>query len=230
MQFSHSDAMWQAFPELRAGALHAGGIHADADVEAAIADFNAIAAARLTKAQESEFPEIQAWRRGFSRMGLKPTQYRCASEALLRRFRQEHALPRLHPLIDLCNAVSLAFAIPIAVFDIEKIAGDLEVRRAKGDETYLTFGGEIEHPEANEVIFADAEGRAHARRWTNRQSGLSAVRETTRSVLIVAEALHASAGDDIARLVEAVADGLARHWPATPKTAILTPVSPRFEF
>ncbi|MBY5795463.1 hypothetical protein GFL91_32065 [Rhizobium leguminosarum bv. viciae] len=230
MQFSHSDAMWQAFPELRAGALHADGIHADADVEAAIVSFSAIAEARLVKAQEGEFPEIQAWRRGFSRMGLKPTQYRCASEALLRRFRQEHALPRLHPLIDLCNAISLAFAIPIAVFDTEKIAGDLEVRRAKGDETYLTFGGEIEHPEANEVIFADAEGRAHARRWTNRQSGLSAVRETTRSVLIVAEALHASAGDDIARLVEAVADGLERHWPATPKTAMLTPVSPRFEF
>ncbi|MBY5318405.1 hypothetical protein GR210_29305 [Rhizobium leguminosarum] len=230
MQFSHSDAMWQAFPELRAGALHAGGIHADADVEAAIADFNAIAAARLTKAQESEFPEIQAWRRGFSRMGLKPTQYRCASEALLRRFRQEHALPRLHPLIDLCNAVSLAFAIPIAVFDAEKIAGDLEVRRAKGDETYLTFAGEIEHPEANEVIFADDEHRAHARRWTNRQSGLSAVRQTTRSVLIVVEALHVSAGDDIARLVETAADALVRHWPVVAKTAMLTPVSPRFEF
>ncbi|MBY5338033.1 hypothetical protein HFO99_29710 [Rhizobium leguminosarum] len=230
MQFSHSDAIWQAFAELRAGALHAGGIHADADVEAAIADFNAIAEARLAKAQESEFPEIQAWRRGFSRMGLKPTQYRCASEALLRRFRQEHALPRLHPLIDLCNAISLAFAIPIAVFDAEKIVGDLEVRRAKGEETYLTFGGEIERPEANEVIFADAESRAHARRWTNRQSGFSAVRETTRSVLIVAEALHASAGDDIARLVETVADALARHWPAAPKTAMLGPVSPRFEF
>ncbi|MBY3233192.1 hypothetical protein HFO17_01215 [Rhizobium laguerreae] len=230
MQFSHSDAIWQAFPELRAGALHAEGIHADADVEAGIADFSAIAEARLAKAQEGEFPEIQAWRRGFSRMGLKPTQYRCASEALLRRFRQEHALPRLHPLVDLCNAISLAFAIPIAVFDTEKIAGDLEVQRAKGDETYLTFGGDVEHPEPNEVIFADGEGRAHARRWTNRQSGLSAVRATTRSVLIVAEALHASAGDDIAKLIETVADALASHWPVVPKTAMLSLASPRFEF
>ncbi|QND38403.1 hypothetical protein HB771_11000 [Rhizobium leguminosarum bv. viciae] len=230
MQFSHSNAIWQAFPELRAGALHAGGIHADADVEAAIADFNAIADARLAKVREGEFPEIPGWRRGFSRMGLKPTQYRCASEALLRRFRGEHALPRLHPLIDLCNAISLAFAIPVAVFDTERIVGDLEVRRAKGDETYLTFGGEIEHPEPNEVIFADAGENAHARRWTNRQSGLSAVRGTTRSVLIVAEALHASAGDDIVRLVKTVADALARHWPATPKTAMLSLVSPRFEF
>ncbi|MBX4894392.1 B3/B4 domain-containing protein [Rhizobium bangladeshense] len=230
MQFSHSDAIWQAFPELGAGVLHAGSIHAAVDVEEAIASFSAIAEARLAEAQEGEFPEIQAWRRGFSRMGLKPTQYRSASEALLRRFRKERALPRLHPLIDLCNAISLAFAIPVAVFDTENIAGELQVRHATGHETYLTFGGESEHPEPNEVIFADGEGRAHARRWTNRQSGLSAVRETTRSVLIVAEALHAGAGGDTGRLVATLADALARHWPVTPMTATLGRASPRFNF
>ncbi|RFB91821.1 hypothetical protein B5K08_16145 [Rhizobium leguminosarum bv. trifolii] len=230
MQFRHADAIWQAFPELRAGAFHVDAIHPDAAVETAIAHFSAIAEARLAAAQESEFPEIQAWRRGFSRMGLKPTQYRSASEALLRRFRQDHGLPRLHPLVDLCNAISLAFAIPIAIFDTEKIIGGLEVRQAKGQETYLTFGGEIEHPDPDEVIFADGAERAHARRWTNRQSGLSAVRPTTRSALIVAEALHVSAGEDIGRLIETLADALGAHWPATPKTAMLSFGSPRFEF
>ncbi|ARO31024.1 phenylalanyl-tRNA synthetase B3/B4 family protein [Rhizobium sp. NXC14] len=230
MQFSHSNAIWQAFPQLAACALFAEGIHAAADVEEAIASFSAIAAARLAEAQESGFPEIQAWRRGFSRMGLKPTQYRAASEALLRRFRQEHALPRLHPLIDLCNAISLAFAIPVAVFDTENIAGDLQVRHATGHETYLTFTGQSEHPEPDEVIFADDEGRAHARRWTNRQGGLSAVREMTRSVLVVAEALHAGAGEDTASLVATLADALARHWSATAATAALSQASPRFTF
>ncbi|MBX5230550.1 hypothetical protein HJC06_29820 [Rhizobium sp. NLR9b] len=230
MQFSHSNAIWQAFPQLRAGALYAEGIHASADVEEAVASFSAIADARLAEAQESEFPEIQAWRRGFSRMGLKPTQYRSASEALLRRFRQERALPRLHPLVDLCNAISLAFAIPVAVFDTEKIVGDLQVRHATGHETYLTFGGQSEHPEPDEVIFADSEGRAHARRWTNRQSGLSAVRSRTRSVLVVAEALHAGAGEESARLVATLADALARHWSVTVATAALSHASPRFEF
>ncbi|TLX14088.1 phenylalanine--tRNA ligase beta subunit-related protein [Rhizobium sp. MHM7A] len=230
MQFSHSDAIWQAFPELGAGVLHAEGIHSAADVEEAIASFSAIAEARLAKAQESEFPEIQAWRRGFSRMALKPTQYRSASEALLRRFRQERTLPRLHPLVDLCNAISLAFAIPVAVLDTEKIAGDLQVRHATGHETYLTFGGLSEHPEPAEVIFADGEGRAHARRWTNRQSGLSAVRETTASVLIVAEALHAGAGEDTGRLVATLADALRHHWSVRISSATLSQASPRFAF
>jgi DNA/RNA-binding domain of Phe-tRNA-synthetase-like protein len=179
-------------------------------------------------AAESELPEIQAWRRAFAQMGLKPTQYRCASESLLRRFRKEGSLPALHPLVDLCNALSLAFAIPVAVLDVGQITGPLEVRYATGDETYLTFAGDVEHPAPREVIFADQAGQAHARRWTNRQSGLSAVRNTTGTALIVAEALHDSAAKDIAELVAALAVELRAAWSLTPQTAILTPASPRF--
>ena len=175
-------------------------------------------------------PEIQAWRRAFSRMGLRPTQYRCAAESLLRRFRKEGALPRLHPLVDLCNAVSLAFAIPVAVFDVSKITGDLEVRNAVGDEEYVTFSGDVEHPDAGEVIFADQAGWAHARRWTNRQSGRSAVQNSTTAALIVAEAMHATASSDVKELSGALADELDAVWSAAPVVSVLSQSSPRFPF
>lgn len=233
MFFRHSDSIWADHPTLAPGVLHAGGINADADVGARVAHFNAMAQARLAAGPEGEFPEVQAWRRTFSSMGLKPTQYRCASESLLRRFRKEHALPSLHPLVDLCNAVSLAFAIPIAVFDLAKVRQQLEVRYATGAENYLSFGGEIEHPEPGEVIFADAAEpapNAHARRWTHRQSGLSAVSAETREVLIVAEALHASAAEDVGRLVGTLAQELAGAWPAEPRTQLLSRAASSFEF
>lgn len=232
MFFRHSEALWAEHPELVPGVLYANGISASADVGPQVARFNAIAASRLAQGPEGEFPEVQAWRRTFSRMGLKPTQYRCASESLLRRFRKEGALPPLHPLVDVCNAVSLAFAIPIAVFDVAKVAQQLEVRPATGAEIYRSFGGESEHPEPGEVIFADAAepANAHARRWTHRQSGLSAVSAGTRSVLIVAEALHASAAEDVGRLVNALAQELAAVWSTEPETQLLSRASPRFEF
>jgi DNA/RNA-binding domain of Phe-tRNA-synthetase-like protein len=161
-------------------------------------------------------------------MGLKPTQYRCAAESLLRRFRKEGSLPELHPLVDLCNAVSLAFAIPVAAFDVSGINGYLEVRYAAGDEDYLTFSGEVEHPGPHEVIFADGAGQAHARRWSNRQSGRSAVRNSTTAALIVAEALHDSAAADVPALTAALAGEIGAVWPATSEPAVLTPASPRF--
>ena len=155
MYFQHSAPIWRDFPALVPVLLYADGITGDAPVGPAADRFAAIAKSRLAAvAAESELPEIQAWRRAFTQMGLKPTQYRCASESLLRRFRKEGSLPRLHPLVDLCNAISLAFAVPVAVLDTSAIAGPLQVRYATGDESYLTFAGEIEHPPAGEVIFA----------------------------------------------------------------------------
>jgi DNA/RNA-binding domain of Phe-tRNA-synthetase-like protein len=137
-------------------------------------------------------------------------------------------LPRLHPLVDLCNAVSLAFAVPVAVLDAAEIAWPLEVRYAAGDEDYLTFAGEVEHPAPGEVVFADRAGQAHARRWTNRQSGRSAVSAATSTVLIVAEALHEQAPSDVPELTKTLAAEIANTWLTTPQAAILSPASPRF--
>ena len=208
MKFQHATEIWRDFPELVPGVLFAEGITAGLPTGNHTAKLTETARSRLAGGTESELPEIQAWRRAFARMGLKPTQYRCAAESLLRRFRKEGALPELHPLVDLCNAASIAFAIPVAVFDAAQLAGELEVRYAAGDEDYLTFSGEVEHPAPGEVIFADGAGQAHARRWSNRQSGRSAVRDQTASALIVAEALHDSASSDVPELISAIAEEL----------------------
>lgn len=212
--FQYAETMRSGYPELATRTLHITPIHSDADVSGTIARFHAVAASRLATSSEGDFPEIRAWRRAFTKMGLKPTQYRCASEALLRRFRKEGNLPRLHPLIDLCNAVSIAYAIPIAVFDLAKIEGMLEVRPATGEEIHETFSREVEQPEPGEIIFADRNGRAHARRWTNRQSGYSAVHSKTTAAFIVAEALHSTAAPDLVGLMAELKAALLESWPA----------------
>ncbi|HKE51775.1 MAG TPA: phenylalanine--tRNA ligase beta subunit-related protein [Actinomycetes bacterium] len=230
MYFEHSPAIWSDYPELVAGAVFAAGITSDARIDSRLGAFTAIADSRLAASSEGELPEIQAWRRAFSRMGLRPTQYRCAAEALLRRYRKERLLPRIHPLVDLCNAVSLAVAIPIAVFDVAKISENLVVRYARGDEDYLSFSGETEHPQPHEVVFVDTAARVHARRWTNRQSAYSAVRDETTATLIVLEGLHGSASTDVPKATAVLADELTAIWSATPATAILEPAAARFDF
>jgi DNA/RNA-binding domain of Phe-tRNA-synthetase-like protein len=230
MDFQHSSEIWRDFPELVPGVVFASGITHDVAAGDRVAKFTAIASSRLAREPESELPEIRAWRRTFSKMGLKPTQYRCASEALLRRFRKEGTLPELHPLVDLCNAVSLAFAIPVAVFDVSKVSRGLEVRYADGDEDYLTFSGETEHPSPHEVIFADEARRVHARRWTNRQSGLSAVQDATATALIVTEAMHDTASSDVPELIATIAAELNALWSITPAVTVLSQSAPRLTF
>jgi DNA/RNA-binding domain of Phe-tRNA-synthetase-like protein len=101
------------------------GINSQQPVRTVVDKYYQIARQRLNHQPEGEWPEIQAWRWAFSTMGLKPTQYRCASESLLRRFKTENTLLSIHPVIDLCNAVSMAHGIPIAVFDADLVNGYL---------------------------------------------------------------------------------------------------------
>jgi DNA/RNA-binding domain of Phe-tRNA-synthetase-like protein len=230
MYFCHVSQIWQRFPQLVPGLLVVKGIHSNASGRAYIDRWCERARKRLEDQAEGQLPEVAAWRRVYARMGLKPTKYRSASEALLRRFRREDELPELHPLVDLCNAASLAFALPVAVFDLEKIASFIEVRPANGSEQYLSFREEIEHPEPGEIIFADAAGHAHARRWTFRQSRRSVVEGGTDKVLVVSEALHERATQDVTALLGELGAAIGSLWSEPEQQAILTAETPRLEF
>lgn len=230
MYFEHAREIWRDFPQLVPGLLLIEGIDSQVDVGPRLERYFTRARDRLGGGRESDLAEVAAWRRAYAQMGLKPTQYRSAAEALLRRFRREGTLPRLHPLVDLCNALSLAYALPVAVFDLDRVDSFLEVRRAKGDERYLSFSNEIENPEEGEVIFADAGGEVHARRWTFRQSRRSAVTPTTRRALVVSEGLHESAAVDVPALIHDLAAEVSALWGEPAGRAILSAESPRWDF
>jgi len=230
MYFCHLPEIWHDFDSLVPGVMVVEQLRPHVEQEPNLAFWLGRARERLGDASESRMEEIMAWRQAYSKMGLKPSQYRSAAEALLRRFRKEDSLPSLHPAVDVCNAISVAFALPVAILDIAKIDSFLEVCRAKGDEVYLSFNGETEHPHPGEVIFRDASNHAHARRWTFRQSRLSTVGPETEQALVVSEALHRNASEDIPALLEALSRELTTLGATVRSATVLTAEAPRLEF
>jgi DNA/RNA-binding domain of Phe-tRNA-synthetase-like protein len=230
MYFCHSAKIWTQFPQLVPGLLVVDQLHPQVEVDRQLQPWYEQARVRLSRSSESQMAEVAAWRRAYRQMGLKPTKYRSAAEALLRRFKREDNLPRLHPLVDLCNAVSVAFALPVAVFDLAKIDSFLEVRHATGRERYLAFSEAIEHPVPNEVIFADAANQVHARRWTFRQSRRSVISAETERALIVSEGLHETAASEVRSLIDTLATEITALWSAPQVRAILQATAPRLDF
>jgi DNA/RNA-binding domain of Phe-tRNA-synthetase-like protein len=231
MYFVHSDEIWNAHPSLSALSVAARNVRGMKSDPRRLERLTSAVEQRLTRANaESDMPEIAAWREAFSKMGMKPTQYRCASEALLRRYRKERNMPSFHPLVDYLNFVSMAYAIPIAAYDVEKINDGITVRPADGSETYVTFQGETEHPAPGETIFADREGNAHSRRWTHRQSARSVVTPQTDRVLIVAEAMHAAAAQDMQSLEQEIQAGLREAGVEITGSKTISAGDRRFEF
>ena len=121
MYFCHSKEIWRAFPQLVPLVMTVDGVHTEVDEGPRLRHWYRRAQERLQDTGESQLPEVTAWRRLYSQMGFKPTKYHSAAEALLRRFRREGSVSRVHPLVDICNAVSLAFALPVAVLDLSGI-------------------------------------------------------------------------------------------------------------
>ncbi|MEM1187279.1 MAG: phenylalanine--tRNA ligase beta subunit-related protein [Pseudomonadota bacterium] len=228
MHFSYSPDLAQRYPSLVSAFAFADHIEQATAADVVQSCLNT-ALARLEEQPEAEFAAVKAWRATFSSMGLKPTQYRCASESLLRRLRKERSLPAINPLVDLCNAVSVAYAVPVAVFDVARFAGFLEVRPADGSERYLAFHGEFEAPAVGEVVFVDADDDAHARRWTHRQSRKSAVSADTRTALVVIEGLHGAAEADVTAARDLVVATL-RERGAITQTGLLHGGRGRFSF
>lgn len=232
MYFYHTDEVWHTFPCLSAlvFTVRHAQVLANADLNYAIDPLLAEVASMQAEMPDAERPSIKAWRSAYATMGFKPTQYRSAVEALLRRYRKEGEMPHLHPLISLLNARSMLAGLPIAAFDIRHISGGIHVCSAKGHETFENFQGQTEVPTRGEIIFADESETAHSRRWVFRQSARSSVSSESDHILIVIEGMHDQVAYDLAHLRDILMPELIAFGAAPRNPEILTSERRRYEF
>lgn len=180
--------------------------------------------ARIGDTPLSELPSLSAWRGAFRRFGVDPTQYRSAAESLLRRLTKKGDIPSIHPLVDIGNMVSIRYALPVAMIDLDGITPPLYARFAAGDERFQDLGdGADETPAPGEVIFAQADGTVHARRWCWRQSVDSAAGPDTQNLLVTIEAQHAGGGADVSAALRDIQALLAEAYGVSSHGAMLGP-------
>jgi DNA/RNA-binding domain of Phe-tRNA-synthetase-like protein len=155
---------------------------------------------------------------------VKPTQYRSAIEALLRRLDKSGDIPAISTLVDIGNLISIRYAVPVAVLDQSSLTFPVTVRFATGAERFIDLGsGEEQHPEPGEVIFVDEADHVCARRWCWRQSAASATGAETTAALFTIEALHQDAAQDVASATDDLVSLLSLHLPQSETSAHLLP-------
>ncbi len=231
--FRYSPQVVADFPGIRGGAVLVDAMENRASPSSLIDLFLAEQAQvreAIGETPLSEIPSLAAWRRVFSAFGVKPTQYRNAAEALLRRLTKQGDIPTINTAVDIASLVSIRNRLPVAVFDQLQVSGGTTVRHAEGSEKFTDLGsGDISHPNPGEVIFVDDIGLVSARRWCWRQSDQSAARPKTTTALFTVEGHHASADQDVAKATEDLLTLVDEHQPrAEVSWAILSPSNPEF--
>lgn len=134
---------------------------------------------------------LNAWSEVFRAFGAKPKRTPCSAEALRKRVIRDGGMASLDPIVDLYNAVSLRYAIPVGGENLAAYVGTPELAIADGTESFDTFKeGQpaVETPEAGEVIWRDEQG-VTCRRWNWRQGVRTRLSVTDRSMWFVLESL-----------------------------------------
>jgi DNA/RNA-binding domain of Phe-tRNA-synthetase-like protein len=206
LRFQYHTELFEEFPEARAGVILGRGLKNRPSPEALKERFLAEQAKVLAEIGDtplSELESLAAWRKAFRRFGVNPTKYRSAVEALLRRLTKKGDIPSINTLVDIGNLVSIRYKLPVAIFDVGQLDGNITVQLAVGDEPFTPLGvDQTEYPERGEVIFLDSSGVVVARRWCWRQSDESAARAQTQDVIIATEGFHPGVEENLRDAVD----------------------------
>ena len=106
------------------------------------ADFDGEAARAEADARAGKIADGGPARALYRRFGQDPTRHRPSSEALLRRVRRGGKLPRVNSLVDVANVVSLRLQVPVGLYDLDRVQGDLTLRLGRPEESYTGIGKE----------------------------------------------------------------------------------------
>lgn len=87
-----------------------------------------------------ESPRILATRAGYKALGKDPARYRGSAEALLRRLISGKSFPQINAVVDIFNLVSVESRLPVGLYDLDKVKGDIVFRAGRSGETYKGIG------------------------------------------------------------------------------------------
>ena len=91
----------------------------------------------LLEKQLTDFSGIKEWRAIFKKVGTDPSRYRPSAEALYRRIKKQQYLDTIHSAADLNNFFSLQYEIPLGIYDLDKLQGDISVTIGTEEDGYL---------------------------------------------------------------------------------------------
>lgn len=129
-------------------------------------------------------PEITPYRDSFRQIGINPNRYPCSVEALFKRLSKGKQLPHINPLVDLNNAISLKYTLPMGTHNLDNAQADIMMRFAQPTDRFVPLGkgqDDVEVPDENEVVYAVG-NEVRTRRWTWRQSDQGKITADTSNV------------------------------------------------
>lgn len=211
-RFVTEDSFWELFPDARIGVVVAHGMKpADEVVEedakairVALSEANAAADQHLTSNVISENEVVRVWRDAYARFKTKKGA-RSSVENLLKRVLKGNPVGSITPSVDIYNAVSLRYALPVGGEDIDAFAGDIRLRITEGGDAFRALGDDEDAPTLEgELCYMDDAG-AICRCWNWRDGQRTALTDDSQKAFLIIESVDPARADDLQAAVDELA-------------------------
>ncbi len=154
----------------------------------------------------TKVPRILAVRNMYKRMAIDPSRYRPASEALVRRVLQEKNIYYINSAVDANNCCSLKYLVPIGIYNLDKVEGEISFGIAQ-DGQYEGINGR-EFSAAGQPVLMDALGPFGN---PTTDSTRTAVTLGTSNLLSVMYCDDAIAESELTAMLQGTADMMTAH-------------------
>lgn len=233
-QFVTEDSFWQLFPDAAIGIVVAEGMKpADevpaedaAQIERLLDRANALAERHITSNTISENAPVKAWREAYRAFKTKKGA-RCSIENLLKRVLKGNPVGSITPSVDIYNAISLKYALPVGGEDIDTVEGDFRLGVTDGGDAFMPIGEDEEDPTLpGELCYRDDAG-AICRCWNWRDGQRSALSDDSENAILVIECVDPARIDVLNEALDEFAALISEHLGAKIETrAIVTRDNP----
>ncbi len=180
------------------------------------------------KAQEH--PRIKPWRTAFSKLGISGSKFQSSIESMARRVLKGDPFPKINPLVDLYNSISLKYLIPMGGHDLDTIEGNIYLRFAEGWEPFSPMGGgEAMTVPKGELVYRD-DREVLTRNWVWRQCEKDKATEKTKNIFIPIDVLGEVGRERADEIIHELSRLLPKYLGGTILSAVLNRDSPSAEF
>lgn len=180
------------------------------------------------KAQEH--PRIKPWRTTFSKLGISGSKFPSSVESMARRVLKGDLFPKINPLVDLYNSLSLKFLVPMGGHDLDTIEGNIHLRFAEGGEPFTPLGGgETVTVPKGELVYRD-DREVLTRNWVWRQCEKDKTTEKTKNIFIPIDVLGEVGREQTDEIILELSQLIPRYLRGILFSAILTREKSSVEF
>ncbi len=232
MYFSIQKELFHILPHLTIGMVVAAGVdntHPSREIETLLSNTIEEMKRNFIVDKAQEHPRIKPWRMAFSKLSISGSKFPSSIESMAKRTLRGDPFPRINPLVDLYNSVSLKYLVPMGGHDLNTIKGNIYLQFAEGWEPFVPMGGgETVTVPKGELVYRDDQ-EVLTRNWVWRQCEKDKATEETKNIFIPIDVLEEVGRGCAEEIIRELSELIPRYLGGTLFSAILNEENPSVE-